>query len=380
MTMNAPFQPGVVNLTLGSLAPTADAFGRLLIIVPKATNSLNTSRTLSIPTYAAAVAARGSGYISAATLTDIAVVFAQTNVPAQGVLLGNVDLVGSETYAEALVAITLVDPVFFLVKIASRTSADIQDVFETVEWMNDRTAAAANSVPFKRCFFVAQSADTGLLTGTFPSGLNNYVGAEWSNLSFHPTDSENLDTAHQCRLSVDLATASPGWIGWTVKNVAAYPTSSLSTTQEGFARTNHVDLLQLTTTTTGPALVCGLGENGAGRQVPEVVTGAWLATTMEVEINTLFVNLALANQQLTLTKEGQQAVASTLQSVVNTAISAGAVRATDDDGNTGYTITAIPITDADKVAKQMRFEVAVLTPIGATAIVIGLSTSTTSVV
>mgnify|MGYP003346289407 CR=1 FL=1 len=159
--LNGTFNPDVVtSISLGSLAPTTDAIGRCLLIVPKATNGLNSQRTASYLTYAEALAAKTAGYISAATLKGIGVVFSQLNVPAQGVLVGNVDLVGSETYAEALLAIIAEDPDFFLVVINSRSSTDIEGVSAQVEILNDKAAAADAGVPYKLCFFEAQSADT----------------------------------------------------------------------------------------------------------------------------------------------------------------------------------------------------------------------------
>ena len=380
---NAPFTPAIVNIALGSLAPTSDAFGRCLIIGPKATNSLAGERTKSFLTYQDAVLwgpSPGAGYISAAMLKAVGVAFSQTNVPAQGVLVGNVDLVATESYSEALVAITLIDPVFYLVTILSRVSADIEDVSQTVEWMNVKADAETNSVPFKYCFFCAQTADADVLTGTMPAGLADYVGREYTNISYSPTSTEWLDVAHQSQLSVDLATASPGWVLWSAKAVASYPAGSITTAQRDFAKANNVDLMLVTGNTTNGLTSVGFGTNGAGRQISEVVTAAWLATNFQVGIDNLFVQQAVANIPITLTASGQQAVVGVLQGVTDTAIQAGSVRATDDNGAPGFTITAETISGADRTAKQMRFSVAVTVPVSANQIVVNLATSTTSVV
>ena len=380
-TFNASFDPDVeVNVSLGSLTPTSNAFGRCLLIVPKASNSLNGNRTASYLTYQAAVTANGLGYISAATLKGIRTIFAQTNVPAQGVLVGNVDLVAPEGYDDALLAIVAEDPVFYLICILSRVSADIEAVSALVETMNDKAAAALATVPFKYCAFCAQTADTTVLTGAYPAGLAGLEDREYTILVFHPTSTEWFDASHQCRLSVDLSTVVPGWIKWPVRAVAAYPAGTITETQRLAAESINVDLLLTFGNTANGLFVAGPGQNQAGRQMTEIVTAAWLATDLQVVIANLFVALALVNEKLTVTPNGQQAIVASIQGVIETGIQAGSIRATDDEGNAGYSIVAEPISDADKVAKQMRFSVVVLLPIGADKIVINIATTTTSVV
>jgi ketosteroid isomerase-like protein len=375
----ATFDPNIaINISLGSVAPTADAFGRPLILVDRVTNSLNGDRSAGYLTVAQAKAAKNAGYISAATLLMVTAAINQINSPAQGVLVGNVNTAGSESYGAGLLAVTADDPVFYLVVIDSHAAADIVSVANTVETMNDKAAAADAGYPFKYCFFVAQSSDATIKTGSLPGGLATLAGKEYTQLAYYSDDAVWFNAAHQGPLSANLSQSSPTWTYFPVKGIAAE--TGVTNDERVAMEAIYVDMALPMGNTTNGACVMGPGLTQANRQVPDVITAAWLATNLQIAIANMMVETAAVNQRITVTAAGQTAVVGAIQGVISTALQTGAILAADRDGNIGYVVTALPITDADIAAKRLRFTVAVLLPQSAQYVVVDITTSTTSVV
>ena len=357
--LNATFDPQVeVNVYLSSLTTsTTDIFGRGLILVDKATNSLNSNRTVIYTTYAAAVAAQGLGYISAGTLKAIQTVFAQANAPALGVMVGNVDLVGGETYATGLLACIASNPNFYWVVSNSRTSSNIVLVAEQVEECGDKAAADAAGVAFKQMVYFAQSADTTLLTGAYPAGLADLEGLERTLLCFHPTATEWFDAAHADRMSVDLSLVAPPWVSYDVANVAAYPDGTITETQRLAAQSIYVDLLLPFGSHTYNV---GLGRSQAGRQMSDQVAVDYLAAAMQLAIADRKAALAIANTKVPMTAVGQQIIVGTIRGVFQQQETAGMLEATTPDGDQASVIRSLTITAADLTNKQLRFDASVL--------------------
>lgn len=357
--LNATFDPQVeVNVYLSSLTVSStDIFGRGLILVDKATNSLNSVRTVIYTTYAAAVAANGLGYISAGTLKAIQTVFAQSNSPSLGVMVGYVDLVGGETYATGLLACIASNPNFYWVVSNSRTSANIVLVAEQVEECGDKTAADTAGVAFKQMVFFAQSADTTLLTGAYPAGLADLEGLERTLLCFHPTATEWLDAAHANRMSVDLSVVAPPWTFYDVANVASYPDGTITETQRQAAQTIYVDLMLLFGSSTYNV---GLGRSQSGRQMSDQIAVDYLAAAMQLKVSDTMIALANKNIKVPMTPVGQQIIVGAIRSVFEQQESAGMLESTTETGEAASVITPLAITDADKTAKQLRFDSSVL--------------------
>ena len=357
--LNATFDPQVeVNVYLSSLTTsTTDIFGRGLILVDKATNSLNSNCTVIYTTYAAAVAAQGLGYISAGTLKAIQTVFAQANAPALGVMVGNVDLVGGETYATGLLACIASNPNFYWVVSNSRTSANVVLVAEQVEECGDKAAADLAGVAFKQMVYFAQSADTTLLTGAYPAGLADLEGLERTLLCFHPTATEWFDAAHADRMSVDLSLVAPPWVSYDVANVAAYPDGTITETQRLAAQSIYVDLLLPFGSHTYNV---GLGRSQAGRQMSDQVAVDYLAAAMQLAIADRKAALAIANTKVPMTAVGQQIIVGTIRGVFQQQETAGMLEATTPDGDQASVIRPLTITAADLTNKQLRFDASVL--------------------
>lgn len=374
---NATFNPDVqVNVYLSNLTNTTDAFQRPRILVPKATNSLNSNTVAVYATLAAAKAAKLAGYISQATLDAITVIFAQTNSPSQGVSVANVDIVGSQSYAAALIASIATDPDFYLVICTSRVSTDIAGVALAVETCGDKTAADDVGYPFKHMIFAAQSADTTLLTGAYPAALAALEGYERTILCWHPTSTEWFDAAHQCRLSVALSTVMPPWNKWTVVGVAAYPNGSVDAAQLELGQSINVDFM---TGFGNSAAVASPGQSQAGRQMTNIVTADWLAATIQETIADTQVDLADQNLAITIDAAGQQVVVGCIQSVFSTGIAARSLRASDDLGRPGTSVTPLTITPADRAAFRLRFDAAALLTQSANKVVVNVYTDTTSI-
>ena len=357
--LNATFDPQVeVNVYLSSLTTsTTDIFGRGLILVDKATNSLNSNRTVIYTTYAAAVAAQGLGYISAGTLKAIQTVFAQANAPALGVMVGNVDLVGGETYATGLLACIASNPNFYWVVSNSRTSSNIVLVAEQVEECGDKAAADAAGVAFKQMVYFAQSADTTLLTGAYPAGLADLEGLERTLLCFHPTATEWFDAAHADRMSVDLSLVAPPWVSYDVANVAAYPDGTITETQRLAAQSIYVDLLLPFGSHTYNV---GLGRSQAGRQMSDQVAVDYLAAAMQLAIADRKAALAIANVKVPMTTVGQQIIVGVIRGVFDRQETAGMLEASTAAGAQASVIRPLAITASDLTNKQLRFDASVL--------------------
>jgi len=365
-----------INVILSNQTNSTDAFQRPRFLVPLATNSLNGAAVAVYLTLAEATTAQGLGYIAAATLKGIATVFAQSNSPSQGVSVASVDVVGSVSYAAALIASIATDPDFYLVICGSRVSADIAGVALVVETCGNKTAADTAGYPFKHMIFAAQSADTTLLTGALPAGLSAIAAYERTILCYHPTATEWFDATHQNRLSVDLATATPPWNKWTAAYVLPYPAGTINFTQVAAAQSIKVDLL-LELPPKSNVVSPGLSQ--AGRQMTNIITADWMAATIQETIVETQVNLADNNQAITMDAAGQQAIVGCIQSVFETAIGAGSVRASDDLGNPGTSITPLAITAADKLVFRLRFDAAALLSQSANKIVVNIYTDTTSI-
>lgn len=374
---NPTFDPDIqVNVFLANLTNSVDAFQRPRILVDKVTNSLNGATVAVYRTLASAKVALNAGYISASTYAGIGVIFAQTNSPLQGVSVANVDTGASQSYGAALLASIATDPSFYLVICASRVSADIAGVALVVETCGDKTAADDAGYPFKHMVFCPQSADATLKTGAYPGPLAALEGYERTILCWHPTATEWFDAAHQCRLSVDLATIMPPWNKWSVVGVAAYPDGSLTADDSAAMQAINIDLLL----PFGAApTVASPGQSQAGRQMTNVITADWLAATIQQTIADTQVNLADNNLAITIDAAGQQVVVGCVQSVFATGIAARSLRASDDLGRPGTSVTPLTITPADRAAFRMRFDAGALLTESVNKVVVNIYTDTTSI-
>jgi hypothetical protein len=125
--------------------------------------------------------------------------------------------------------------------------------------------------------------------------------------------------------------------------------------------------------------VASPGQSQAGRQMTNVITADWLAATIQQTIADTQVDLADNNLAITIDAAGQQVVVGCVQSVFATGIAARSLRASDDLGRPGTSVTPLTITTADRAAFRMRFDAGALLTQSVNKVVVNIYTDTTSI-
>ena len=232
MTTTTHSENVTVNVYLDpSPAPEA-GFGVVMLLVPKATNSLNGARVLEVASYEEAETAQTAGYISASSLLAAEAAFAQRPKP-ESFKFGNVDLVGGETYATGLTAVIAADEDFYGVCLAVRTDAEIVLVSDAVE--------AAS----KKMLCAFQSDDASWLDAGVPAGVSTIMGTSGNERTvacYHTTDTEWMDVAVMVnRLRFDPDERSAPWHGFLARGIDDY-SSAPTATQRTLAIANNANL------------------------------------------------------------------------------------------------------------------------------------------
>lgn len=305
-------------------------FSILMLLVPKASNSLNSARTMRFGSYEEAQQARTDGYISAATLLAAEAAFAQPEAPTY-FKVGNVDLVASETYATALAAVIEADPDFYALAITPRTDAEIELVSTTVESSS------------KKMLFFYQSDDSGLLTGTFPSGLVDTQGQERTVGIYHTHDAEWADIAYAVnRLVADPDLIATPWSACPIAGVDALsplPTSS----QRGYCIDNHINL----GLAYGPqTYVMDPGETMSGREIGEIYAADWFSTRLKERIGSLVTARAARHQAIPVDATGLALLAAEVEALLQQGQTAGHF--------SSFTVAPQSVTTADQTARRLR--------------------------
>ena len=321
-----------VNVTLSAVPAQEAGFGTVLLMVPKAQNSLNSARSVRYTSYAEAQADQTAGYISSGTLAAVLVAFAQRPAPAD-ILVGNVDLAGSpaETYATALPLIIADDPDFYGVCATTRTGADVEALALVAETYDK--------------LYISQSGDADWLTSGYPSAFTDLEDLQNSATVYHTTSSEWADVAWACgALAFDPDDVSIPW-DRPLKGVAAY-TSNLTAAQKNFADANNANLMLAYG---GAAAFVDPGVNHEGRPVADVITAHWLKIRLTERLAALKVRESTAGRKIPMTAAGQMQVMGELTALFAQGIAAGHFV----DGQTE--VTPLALTSADITAGRMRF-------------------------
>lgn len=260
--------------TLSPNPPGRAGFGKVLLIVPKASNSLNSGTTLEFASYAEAQAAQTAGYISSATLARMLVAFSQSPRPA-AVKVGNVDLVGSETYAAAFTRILGVTNDFYGVCIDDRTDTIIDAVSDAVE--ADGT---------KQFFFVDE--DTSWLDSGVPSGFSGLVAYLRTSGIWHDVSTAYPDIALACgRLAFDPDERSVDWKQQLVG--VANISTALTAAQRGFILSNKINVgLPFGSQTN----FLFSGQSISGRAIYEVLSADWFRARVQEDVANLYARAA----------------------------------------------------------------------------------------
>lgn len=261
-----------INIALSALPATRQGFSTVLLLVPLASNSLNSQRSATYSSITEATAANTAGYISATTLGRITTLFAQRDnfgrSPAR-VIVHNVDLAGdpAETYSAAYNLAVGAGLDFYGVCIEARTNTEILDLAAAVETTDRHLLAVVN-------------ADSGWLTSGVPAALTALAAYERTVLYYHDVATAYVDVGHfAARLMADPDVTSAPWRG-EVLGVAGLSTS-ITQTQKAFLRENNINVgLPFGNTD----FFIDPGYNARGRPVYELVTRDWLRARIEEDL------------------------------------------------------------------------------------------------
>jgi hypothetical protein len=297
----------VVRLAAAPL--TRAGFGTLNILVPQATNSLNGVRYAIYGSLSEATAAQTAGYISADTLDILTACFSQPGV--RRVMLTRANLVGGETYPQALAAvITAAGSEFYGVSVAVLTDQINEDLGAAIE---------ASDKPM---IFFAQSASADLLTSGFPAGLADLDGLERTAIVYHDdTDVADAPAAAAWaanRLSFNLDVQAPGFTA-DLKTIPAYATA-LTTAQADFVVANKSNLVR--PFYSAPSFLWP-AQSASGRGIGDRISGDWLGIRLGEDLGALMLNLAALGRKIPLTPEGQAQVAAVIEQRLQKGVSAG---------------------------------------------------------
>lgn len=319
--------------TLSPNPPGRVGFGKVLLLVPKASNSLNSATTLEVASYAEAQAAQTAGYISSTTLARLQVAFSQTPRPS-AVKVGNVDLAAGtpETYAAAFSRILAVTNDFYMVVIDSRDATEIDALADAVEADNT-----------KQFLFVDEDAswlDSGVATGF--SGITSYLRTSGI---WHDVSTAYPDLALACgRLAFDPDEKSVDWKQQLVG--VANITDALTAAERGFILSNKLNVGLPFGSQTNFLFP---GQSISGRAIYEVLSADWFRARVQEDVADLYARAAAFGDKIIVGPEGQAQVLAILEARL-----AHGVRAKHFlQGQTRA--TALSVTQADLDAKRLRF-------------------------
>jgi hypothetical protein len=325
-----------VVVRLGAAPLARLGFGTLNILVPQATNSLNGIRYAIYSSLSEATAAQVAGYISQDTLDILTACFAQPNV--RRVMLTRADLVGGETYPQALAAaIIAAGSQFYAVAVAVLTDQINEDIGSAVE---------AASKPM---IFFAQSASADLLTSGFPAGLADLDGLERTTITYHD-DTDVADAPAACawaanRLAFNLDVQAPGFM-CELKSIPAYATA-LTTAQADFVVANKANLVR--PLGSAPSFLWP-AQSASGRGIGDRITGDWLSIRLTEDLEAFILNMSALGRKIPLTSEGQALVASVIEARLQKGVNAGHLVA--DQASVQYSAD-----DIDTNARSLTFRV-----------------------
>lgn len=316
-------------------APIQEAgFSNSLLLVDKATNSLDGDRVRTYANVTDAQADETAGFISAATLAGITTYFSQRPQPA-AIKVGNVDIAGAESYADGLAAVLLEDTDFFGVAIASRAAPDALILATAVE--------ASTAPPL---FYALQSSSADWKTSGVPAGYAGIETKEKTMIEYHDTDTEWQDVAHLAKWLVANpdTQSSPGDL--PVNDVDALATAPTQA-EKDFLDANFANH---GLPYPGEPFFIDAGVNAKGRPIYEVLTADWFSTRLRERISGLKVDYSARNEKLPVTTEGQSIILSQIRAQLDAGVAAGHFAPGQ------ITARALPITAADLTAQRLRFE------------------------
>lgn len=330
---NANWNPNIsVVVNLAALPVVAGSFVLLILCDKAAGNTLGGLRAKSYTSNEEIQA-------DAANLSSVveamgAVAFGQNNRPSK-IWIGNVDTAGAETYAQGLDACLSVieaagDYLFGIVADVATTTVILS------------ISGAVESSTQKR-LYIARSADSGFLTGTFPAALSAIVGRKYTAVIYHDSATAYPDVALAAdRLAFNADLYAPPWQG-QLKSVAALSTA-LTSTQLTNLKTHKVNVgLPFANV----AVWLNKGYSLEGRYLEELVAAVWLETRLTAAIQSLLIRETAAGRKIPVNIEGQIQCLAVMNPVFQTGQNIGHLSRTTQYTLTANAITASNITDAE---------------------------------
>lgn len=350
----------VLNIFLQPVPGEAQSLEVVLYLVNLAANSLDgdTFRVYNSTTDVAADLA--ASFISAAVAQALNDAFDQTPKPGQ-ILVGSVDVVGGDTYADGLADVIAAGANFYGIALDVRTDTDILLV-----------SAAVETADFRQ--FVLQSADADWLTSGFPAALTAIDTREHTVITYHDIAAEVGDLAWACnRLAISPDVKS---VPWPAKLFSVLPNATTpTTTQQGFALANKVNLGLAWGTV---ANWMSPGVNANNRPIENIVSVDWFKTRLEERWTLLFQEVSLRGDAMLTNPTGQAQIGAILRALVEEGLALGHLdTAVKTDGTLLPRIIPLPITPADVTAQQVRFDVELLWANAAQAVTANLFFQTT---
>lgn len=320
------------TLFLSPLPPARAGFGTVMLVVDKATNTLNGARTMTFNAVTEADSAEAAGYISATTLAFLTAAFTQSPAPAT-VKVGNQDTGATETLTAAITAIRAADDDWYCLCIYSRADALI--------------LLASAAIETTKKIFVAQSDDATWLTSGLPSGLTALAELERTAVVYHDDDTEPADIAWACsRMVFDPDFKSAGWEG-QIRGVSAL-TTALTTAQRDLLIANNANVA-LPFSTADQYM--SPGNNCNGRGIYEIISADWYEARCREDIAALKLARTAIGEKTPVTPLGQALISGVLENYAQQGESIGHFV----KGQTR--VTAFDITTADTAAERLRFKV-----------------------
>lgn len=301
-------------------------FGAVVLIVPKSANSLDGKRVVAFENVDDAQNMAAAGHLASSTLDAVRVAFSQNPAPEQ-FKVGNVDLVGEETYSDALAAILAVDSDVYGVCIGSRDPGDI--------------AAVAADVEAREMAFSAQCGASSMYDGTLPAGLTNERN---TRVVFHDEDSEWADVAWLVnRLAFNPDTIS---VPWSVGLSGINPyTRGLTAGERSAMIAGNINV---GLPYGGELFYVDPGVSVSGHPCYEILSAHWFSARLRERIAQLRTSKSARGEKIPVDIVGQTIILAEVHALIDQGEAAG--HFLPDSRH----IVAEPITAADRAQRRIR--------------------------
>ena len=321
-----------VNVVLSALAVSAQGFTVPLFVAAEAGMGAGFTERIRFYTSQQAVTddATDLGTQAVAALTSM---FAQTLTPNR-VACGRADLLGPETYAEALDLIKAENDAWFGFAIESRADADIG-------------SAGAWALTNKRLYVPqSASADVILAPETDAFGLLKGLGNEYAACLYHALDAEYADCAWLAnRLSVDPDLYTTIWSYVTLISITKNSLSDTELTNLLAKNANVADDFFDESST-------GDGTVADGTKIDLIITREWVGARVAEKIATHLLTTSNAGRKIPYTDHGINTFRQKTMEVLNQ----GVIAEHFIEGGVAVQVPKLAdISSANKIARTLPF-------------------------